>query len=654
MDLFFVKKSAKEKISAYQNNYLYLKIFFTLLLLFFSANIFAQSDSVLNKNQPEIFHPLSPLDFGGNYPKKQDKPLRKLSISGYYRQFATYRVFKDCYPEFDKNKKNLFIGDDQQLPNLLLNISGKPSANTSFGTDIYFMNFLYGNINDTTQKGLGINLGINVNGSFSTNIGSFNILAGGINWYSLSPMTFGTNVVYNRFTVFERNPWDPPVKSVDTRYEQFYSSGALDQDARWGKQAFQGLILEGVGLPGNISFSALYGKTALNGGFASLPNSSYGGRIMKNFAGDYLAFNTFNSFAYTDSLNKNSLGFNIHTLEYRYNLKGILFSGEIGMGKYYSPDYNKSWGEAINFKMKTPKKLTYFPIEIQLFQISPQVINNNSAFWNSSIVEYKNNAGQAVVSQVFQPVSSAIARVGQLVNNRRGLNLNVEMEIGSLKLNVGYGNSKEIENISSIITYGHSVNNLTISRFWHWTLQYGAVAVGPYKNQQRLTEIFRGVFETVHLTDDTSGNINPKYFNTFEPQAKYHLKLFRKDLYLFYVGSYSSVQPNFSTFTNFSETPYIRAYESEFEAYYKYSSTFMFTGYFGYERVLGNYSTDLDSISGRPRNQTGVGIGIGTDIQLSKNVGLYFRHRWFDFKDENFSLDRYNGTETIAELKVYF
>jgi len=39
---------------------------------------------------------------------------------------------------------------------------------------------------------------------------------------------------------------------------------------------------------------------------------------------------------------------------------------------------------------------------------------------------------------------------------------------------------------------------------------------------------------------------------------------------------------------------------------------------------------------------------------LAKNTGLYIRHRWMNYEDRNFSLDKYKGTETTVELKIFF
>jgi hypothetical protein len=80
----------------------------------------------------------------------------------------------------------------------------------------------------------------------------------------------------------------------------------------------------------------------------------------------------------------------------------------------------------------------------------------------------------------------------------------------------------------------------------------------------------------------------------------------------------------------------------------------LLNGYFGYERSLGNYLTDINNDTFRPRNQTGQGIGLGTDIDLGRNTRLYLRHRWYRFADSSFEADQFRGRELTVELKAFF
>lgn len=584
----------------------------------------------------------------GVFPKERLPKLKNFSISGYYRFLTNVRNLSDPYPELKNNPRSIFVGDDSQIPQLLLNIAGKPSDKTSFSTDFFMWSPMMGS--GTVENVKGLNLGVSLTGTHSTSIGNFKVLAGGINWYSLSPFTFHTNKGYNRYSIFERNPWDPNTKAVNSRYEDFYNNGALTQDTRWGQQAFQGIILEGNDLPKGFSGVFMYGKTQLNGGFAPLPNASIGGRLKKAFKDNYISYNTFNSTTSSDSVKNESLGFNLHTLNFLFNIKKIRVEGEVGAGRFYSKVYDRGWGEAIDLKVLFPKQYTGIPIEVHAYQISPKVINNNSVFWNSSIRE-ANPSGTAEGSQLLLvPFASSMVQVGQMTNNRRGIELNGEFKIGKLKTSIGHSISEEIENISSQITYSHPTNNLALSRFWRWGFPVG---VGPYGN---LTKVYRGVFETLYLTDvDATGKpLNKKRFNTMELNMKYNTKIFKKDFYAYYLLTLASVQKNFSPITVFTEKAYLRTYYHQAECYYRILPKVMWTNYVGYERIIANYDTRVNQITRRPKNQTGWGFATGFDIMMSKNAGLYLRQRWFGYKDSSFPLDHYKGSESTVEIKIFF
>lgn len=615
----------------------------------------------------------------GLFPKKEPSHLSQITVSGYYRFFATYvQQYKDYVLNPIINDtvlpRTLFIGDDSQLPNLLLNVAGRPNDKTAWGFDIYMFQFLNGRIgeayskqvtdslqpsvadplNDTRLAGnLIVHLGINLYGSYLTDVGTYKIRAGGIHWFALSDLTMASFKGYERYILFEDNPWDPVGNSIDTRYNKYYTQGAIDQDNRWGNRAFTGLILEGSELPGKLNFALLYGKSEINGGFSQTPNYSYGGQVKKIFnQGQFIALNSMNSMAYSDSLAKEGVGFNMVTTEGNVWLRQFQLKAEIGGGRYFSPVHTGGWGEAINTTVITPSKNNIPQFNVQYFRISPKVINNTAAFINTAISEYDVSnipAGSVGSSTVLQPTGSSMVRLGQMTNNRQGVNINADFHLGEMKFGIGTGFSAELEALSNEITFGHPVNQLTRARFWRFAFPTG---VGPY---ERYSVIYRDTYETAHLSDDSSGiAVNKKYFNVTEAQIKYKMTLLNRDLYLFYLGQYSSAQRNFSLITVTTEEAYIRQYASEFELYYHIFKPIMITAYFGYERTIGNYLTDIDEITRRPINQYGKGLGMGLDIDMGKNARLYLRNRWFEFEDTSFAEDHFKGNETVAEFKIFF
>ncbi|MFT4752766.1 MAG: hypothetical protein ACI85Q_000300 [Salibacteraceae bacterium] len=646
----------------------YIATFFVLLMV---------GSSTINAQQADT---TSILDWRrGAFPKEKDGELYQIKVNGFYRFFGTQMTMPKPYV-LDQNsgsvtkKKTLFIGDDTQLPNLMMNISGRPNKKVSWGFDLFMFQFLDGQINSTYNPpvpsanrppvwnplsgarlgaNMGLNLGLNLYGSYYTDKGTFSVRMGGIHWLSISDLTLGSFRGYNRFLLNERNPWDPIGKKVGVRYNQMYENGAVYQDTRWGERAVQGLIIDGIGLPGGWSFAGMYGKTELNGGFVTIPNVSYGGKIKKVYKNtDYLSFNTLNNTTWVDSLNTQELGFNVFTLEWAASFEGFQVHAEVGTGRYISPVSDYPWGEAISVKLLATEKILKFPVELHYYRISPYVVNNNAVFWNTSIIEsaiVDRLDGGVQSASVLTPFSSSMVAIGQMTNNRTGVNLNTAFKIGKVRMSMGYGVSSEIEAFQNQITFSHHVNQLTRSRFWRWNFPQN---VGPY---QRYDKVYRDAYQKVTVTDDSLGfSLNPKKFNQLEIHAKYRTKLGHRNFFAFFLGRYNTAQPKLTLIPAFSEKAYIRQYNSELELYYQVAEPIYVNVYLGYERVLGNYQTALNTETQRPLNQNGYGIGTGFDISLSKNAGLYFRHRWFFFEDTSFKLDAFKGQESMVELKVFF
>ena len=603
-------------------------------------------------------------------------PLQGFNISGNYRFYAQHRIFTQDYAIDIVNNEPVFlggrsilIGDATQLPELTLNINGNPTSKTTFGTDLIIWNQNTGDFDYYRNLLLGVNL----YGGFNTDIGNFNIRAGGLHWHKMTPFTMKAFEGYNRFSLFERNPWDPQFKNINSRYEEYYNRGAITQDQRWGSQALQGFILDITELPFGLAANVLYGKTQNAGAFLNdipndpndstansfikfyentLPSYVYGGRLIKSLGETgSISLNTFNQKAYKDYLALEPIDNHLITSDFNISIKNkVNFSGEVGMGKYMDLDA----GEMASLKLRFDKKLTKIPFEIHTFHISPNVVNNNGEFVNTSVNEVTPASGgtQEVIGSngVLMQTGSAMLGVGQMANNRQGINLNTDIKIKDLTITLGNGIAREIENLTNQVTYIHAINGLTMARFWRWAFPQN---VGPYG---RKSVLFRGVFENVYLNDLSENGevINKKHFNNLEAQIKYKRLIFGKEWYIFYLGSYASVQPNLSPITVFNENAYIRLYSHQLENYYHVHSKLILAQYLGWERVIGNYKTTVDLTSKRPRNQEGLSVGFGIDYMMAKNTGLYLRHRWFSFEDRSFELDKFAGHESTVEVKIYF
>jgi hypothetical protein len=236
-----------------------------------------------------------------------------------------------------------------------------------------------------------------------------------------------------------------------------------------------------------------------------------------------------------------------------------------------------------------------------------------------------------------------------MLNLGTGINLNFQWVKKNWHWSGGIGSSKEIERVSNQITIGHPVNQLVRSRMWRWNFPS---QVGPYN---RYSDIYRDVYQTVQLSDDSSGVVvYDKYFNNAELQVKHSTMVFDRPLYMFGLFQAQSCSRMWSPIVITNENAYVRQYSSELELYYALMQRCVLSFYGGIERTLGNYNTNIDEESFRPMNQYGKGYGVGLDFDLGRNARLYVRHRWFEFEDKSFAKDHFAGKELSVELKAFF
>lgn len=618
------------------------------------------------------------------HPEEVRKQPTKLTVFGYYRLFLYGRNMTEPYPNLSPYEKAYGVGDGYREPMLSMNVLARPNGRSSFGTELFvFTPYLGTGPEDNV---FSVNLGINFYGNFRTEAGNFGIRAGGIHWYNLSPFTIGVYQILDRYSIFDRTPWEG-VNNTD-KYDSYYQTGAINRgDLRWNNQAFQGIILNGGQLPADLGFDLFWGKTQPNGGLAgaetdplatifnfgtagnvpsyqgfggirrSLPSFLAGGRLTKPFGseGSTVSYNLIYSNTALDSLHDTHRSYQVHTLSYDLQLADLSISGELGAGSFESPTYDRKWGEALMLRVKVPEKYTFLPIDLQIYQISKNFYNENGEIATNANPDIQAEfacdiaAGQA-------SVGGLITQVNQLAHNRRGVNLNTGVELGPLQINLGWGLAAEIDTTTTELSFIHRINGLALSRIYN---PFPADAVcattfGPYGRQ---FSFFRGAFERVQTTDidpATAGPLTRKYYNSVDLQGKLKSELAGRPLYLFYLGTLGSAKSTASVIPSLSDDSYLFVQYHELDIYYELFENFILTGYFGLENARGGRFTEWDAETQLPREQWARGIGFGFDWTLAENSGLYFRHRWMNFEDKSFALDRYKGREVTIELKTFF
>ncbi len=616
-----------------------------------------------------------------------DKKLRerpqKLTAFGYYRLFAYQRNITEAYPGLAPFEKALSIGDGYREPMLSLSVVARPNGKASFGTELFIFTPYDGSIEGNV---FSTNLGLNFYGNFRTQHGNFGVRAGGIHWYNLSPFTMGVFQILDRFTIFDRTPWEG-VNNTE-KYDNYYKSGLTSAgDLRWNNQAFQGLIINGGRLPGDWAFDLMWGKTQVNGGLAGglnpinesffpptldagnvptyagfagtdrqLPSIIQGGKIAKSFDGgrQTLSYNGFVSQTALDSIDQDLVRqYQVHTLALDLSVMDVKVTGELGAGSYKSPTYSEKWGEALMLRFLIPKKYTFIPIDFQVYRISKNFFNENG--------EIATNSNNAILADRGLTVNAngaggQMALVNQLVHNRQGVNINTELEYGKLTLAGGIGWSAEIDTEARALSFVHRINGLALSRVYNPFPEgaTGPTVFGPYS---RKFSFFRGVSEVVQTTDldpETALAQNRKFFKAVDIQAKYKTTLFDRDLFFNYIGSFNSISTQLEAVPVYNDNAYLYAQYHEVDMYYEVIPKFIATAYFGLENIRGGNDTQWDEVTQLPLDQLGTAIGIGFDWQIAENSGLYVRHRWMSLEDRSFQDDKFRGTELTVELKTFF
>lgn len=616
--------------------------------------------------------------------RKKDQPI---TVFGYFRMFGYGRNMTTPYPNLDPFAKAYGVGDGYREPTMSLNLIARPNGRSSFGTELFFLNPYLGT--GPQDNVFQTNLGLNFYGNFRTEIGSFGVRAGGIHWYNLSPFTIGVYQVLDRFSIFDRTPWEG-VNNTD-KYESYYDSGSINVgDQRWNFQPFQGIILNGGKLPGNLNFDVFWGKTQPNGGlpnavldpFETIVNPTEAGNVptYQGFAGDArilpsyilggkightfgskkntVSYNLIDSRTALDSLNISDSWrkYQVHSLSFDSKIKGMLLSGEFGMGSFESPTYKRKWGEALMLRLKIPEEISFLPIDLQVYQISKDFYNENGEIATNGNRDIQAQFSNNAVIPGQNGIGSQITQVNQLAHNRRGINLNTGIAVKDFKFNLGWGIAAEMEAQNTAVTFVHRINGLALSRIYNPfpANATSATNFGPYG---RKFSFFRGAFEVVPTTDldpATAGPLNRKFFTTIDLQAKYKTTVARKPLYFFYLSTFGSASAKSELLPTLTEEGYLFTQYHEFDLYYELVDNFILTTYVGLEYAQGGTFTAWNTETAKPLDQRGTGLGAGFDWTIAKNSGLYFRCRWMDFEDRNFVLDRYRGREFTIELKTFF
>jgi len=598
------------------------------------------------------------------------KRWSKLKYSGYIRSYNQFRHMPAGYrysttPEQDLitlNGLDIRGGGTTvtgyQEPLFLLRVEGAPTARTAFKIEYLFDNQMFGLFNENTaEMGAGpsstaqrrtmIYRIFEFTGKANTKFGTYKLTAGGgVIWKRLSPFTYW-NYEY-RDDMFERYPWEPE-NNPWSHYNRFYADQNISRDARWGNTGTQGFVLEGIGLPLGLNFTAIYGKTDNSGGFQTYlsrtPKNVVAGNLSRNFGRHNIGVNYFNQFGFTDSkahnlyynadsvhsnLTATPVGDNsdylltsmfkirqqIATVDGRFNFDGVTiytevgagryqdslireFSGhndslntflekEVGLeksGKYFVNGMNYNWGHAVNFQIDFDRSVTKVPLAFQFFSISKSVVNINSAVMNTSNPHALND-----IANVGSPndITTLRAGVTELANSQMANN-----RWGlRLKHEDSYGKFKLSVAADMQQEHENLFNTVTflhqLNAFPRSRFGYYQNGVGPYG---RVINIFRRSFESIPITDSLPDY--KKGYNSLALGMKYKFNILNRELILSSFTNYTSVQDHVSAIPVFSDQAFLRIFYQEFLGFLAVHPRLTLIGLVGFERNMGNNRTLL-------------------------------------------------------------
>jgi len=612
-------------------------------------------------------------EFGYENGSKLGLFKNEINVSGTVRFLTIYRDMGDSYADMSTSKKNISFVDSpisntggfwSGYPMFELNIASKFSKNTDFNVGYSFINFMKGNASsDVPNSTLLTNMqNLRAGGTFHTAIGKFAFQAGSILPAKLSKFSMGQPIYRDDY--FDRLPWDWYRNSF-LRYEDYYNIKLNMGGQNEGRALFSGLTMNGNIIPLGLNFTALYGRSSQTAPYSTqtgafFPSILYGGRLEKSLFtkdvnGKY-AFNYYRREADIDNFSGIADNNQMMTLDADMQFKGLKLVGEVAFSQINNtvtdtfkvvprelPPLHRS-GIGFQLRADASRKLLPIPLSVDLYYIEKNVVsfdgsilNTNSNFRTSGIAT-ENKYDQNLLNNVVQ-------EIGQYANNRKGITLKSNFKIQKLSVDLGLMVSEEIENINdSTITIQHRVNSFTRSRFHAFFMEGG-----PYN---RIRSVFRRAYENIAITQGNANN--KKAFNAADVLLMYKTKIFGKDIVLMNYHTYSTATSHINLMNNFSNDAYTRQYYVDATIAFKAMKKVMVVANAGYEKLLGGVNTVKDKVSGGTVNQRGKSLGFGLDYDFLSTAGLHLRHKWFSHEDVNFSLDKFNGTETTLELKLFF
>ena len=525
-------------------------------------------------------------------------------------------------------------------PTLLLRFGGSTKDNLSFAVDYAFY---YNYDSDKTHRidfSSQNNLVAQIN--LQKSWGKLDFRAGA----GVMPLHFSSLTLSNKYIrepAFDRIPWEYHSNS-HFRYQSVFQQSVFFPTL-FNKTGTQGFFLQATDLPYQLEAKAFYGRTQLNlfpsEVFAGTPSEILALRIAKNKKNEnQLGVNLYRNSAWADRRNVFRDLRLVGSIDGKLNFGKNQLKGEIGMARLENPVVNSTIDAGLNVKFN--RQSSILPFGIQFFAMGKNFVCLENEAFNSNPLYRQGGIGSDSTYDNFL-FPAYLNPAGTMANNRIGIDLLLEKKQGNFSLAFGHQTSRELSASGAIVSFPHSVNGYSRSRFAPWQ-QY----TGPY---YRIGNRFRMSLERIYLIEDFE---KIKYMSSTFLDLKYRFLLGKQYAYLTsYTSAGSMGISPLKTYFNL-ESGFLNTYFQEVELMIPVNNSLILVGYAGWEWNKASRKTELSSENGNPLNQTGSGYGIGLDFEVAEYAGLYLRHRWMQHSDKSFVLDAFKGQETMVELKISF
>ncbi|MBH83902.1 MAG: hypothetical protein CMP70_04430 [Flavobacteriales bacterium] len=573
----------------------------------------------------------------------QKKSIKALDVDGYYRFLGFHRNIHNLYT--NSNIPSTFqANDDFNSPSVNLNLNLTTSSNSNLKIQFFF----YDPINSINERKNEFRLGrktLSIGGGVNTNFGKFDIEYGGINYLRISDLSLSAPKQV-RNTLFDRNAWTY-VWEPNVQYKNYHNLSEYKREENFGKRDVNGLIINGTKFSNGFEFMLFHGRTPFN--VVDFNDNLTAIKIKRKINLNSLNMYHIRSKGIDDLTN--GLEFNnfIYGGEYESLINEWRIKSEIALSTYnFEREKINDKDVAFILNITPPLRTSRLPLNAEIYYIGNNYVNIHSSIINSSVQNFSSessalNGGD--IADGARPYGNVMTPMHLKSNNRYGLKLNSDFGFKNLKFNLGYAISKSMNNDTNLVTFFHKVTGLFYSRIDQFQQQ-----TGPFNN---LTTFFRGYYEKVYINSNYNYNLS-NLFTTSLVNIKYQNELLGKDLFIFYLGEYQSIQNNSLPVPN--KKSFVKTYFHEFDLYYNILDNIALIGYFGKEIVKGNKNVgyEYNKLDDNLIDGVGIAIGAGIDISITPKSNLYFRYKNVDYLDKNHENYFYDGYELSAEFKVIF